>query len=125
MKRIKVTVDIEGATKEEVIEQLQELIWEVKRFGVTSGHQRALWRYITPRERAAIAEEYAPRSRTRGAVQSLADAHGWKKSMAMSIIQNLRGQGYLQPTNGNQRPAITAKTLELLGRNAEGHALGS
>lgn len=120
MRRIQVKVDIEGATKAEVINQLQQLIWDVKELGVDHSQYRpAMWRHFTERDRAELAAEYARLGERTGAVQALADAHGWKKSFAMDCIQRLRGQGYLELTYPPERPAVAEKTLELLGNDDE------
>ena len=129
MRIIKLTVDLEAATKQEMIVKLQDLIWEVKTLDtkILTGRDRGVWRRLTDLERAELAREYVQLwdAGTIDIKQVLADAHGWTKTFATDCLTRLRGYGYLTPAS--EPPALTEKSKReiLLAEHAGRHVTES
>lgn len=115
MRKLILKVDLEASTKKEMIDLLQQLIWEVKttdtRFGQTV--KRGTWRLLTDLERAELARDYVALCETAlSPNQALADSRGWMKSYAIDCVVRLRGHGYLTPAT--EAPALTEKAKKEL-----------
>ncbi len=111
-------MDLEAATKKELLDQLQEIIWEVKTTNVDGRRKttvdRGMWRRLSDLDRARLAQDYVALREASpfGANQALADSRGWTKTFAIDCVVRLRGLGYITPAS--EAPALTTKAMDLL-----------